>query len=142
MPFFLLLLLFPLIEIAVFIIVGGWIGVWATLALIVLGVLAGLLILRGQHDRMAQVMAGGLRRADPAVLLARGALTLLGGVLLIAPGFVSDALGLLLLLPPVQRLLTARLRGRVQTRSVIIEGDYTVDDPETPDRRLPPDRNP
>lgn len=141
MPIFVIFLLLPLVEIALFIVVGGWIGVWATLALIVLGVLLGVLILRGHRDRMAQVMAGGLRRVDPAVFLAQGALTLLAGLLLILPGFLSDAVALILLLPPVQRLLTARLRGRVRGRAVIIEGDYTVDDPTDPAPRLPPDRD-
>ena len=141
MPFFLLFLALPLIEIALFIVVGGWIGVWGTLALIVLGALAGVLILQGQRDRLAQVMAGGLRRVEPEVFLARGALTMVGALLLILPGFLTDALGLVLLLPPVQAAVARRLRGRVQSRSVIIEGEYVVDDPDHPQPRISGDRD-
>ena len=132
MPILLILVLLPLVEIALFVAIGGRIGVWAVLALVVLGALAGVAILRG---RLARLQALSHASEDPARLLAGGALTALGAALLIAPGFLTDALGLVLLLPPVQRLVADRLMPRTrvwQSRTTVIEGDYVVEDPDGP----------
>jgi UPF0716 protein FxsA len=132
MPVLLILILVPLIEIALFVAVGGWIGVWGVLSLVVLGALVGVGLLRGRLARVpALLQAGG----DPARLLAQGAMTAIGAVLLIAPGFLTDILGLALLLPPVQRAIARRLaraapQGRWQ--ATVIDGEYRVHDAEPP----------
>ena len=73
---------------------------------------------------------------DPGRPMAHGALVMIAGVLLILPGFFSDAVGLLLLLPPVQTLLARRLlKGAVTLRAGqppdedVIEGEFTEDPP-------------
>lgn len=129
MPILLILILLPLVEIALFVAIGGRIGVWPVLALVVLGALTGVAALRG---RLAQLQ--GLTRApeDPARLLAAGALTAMGAALLILPGFLTDALGLVLLLPPVQRWVADRVLPRMtvhRSRATVIEGEFTVHDP-------------
>lgn len=99
----------PLLEIALFVVVGGQIGLWLTLAWVLLSAVLGVLILRLTMARQAL----GLRdMRDPARLAAGGAMGMLGGLLLILPGFFTDALGLLLLLPPVQMLIARRIAGR------------------------------
>lgn len=136
MPVLLILLLLPLVEIALFIAVGGWLGLWPTLALVVLGTLGGVLILRGQHDRALRMMRGGLREVSPGTFLAQGAFRMFAGILLIAPGFFTDAIGLILLVPPVQRMILRGLGKGVSVHTMhvrregeIIDADYEVHEP-------------
>jgi UPF0716 protein FxsA len=142
MPVLLILLLIPLVEIALFIVVGGWLGLWPTLALVVLGALAGVLILRGQHDRALQMMQGGLRHVAPGTFLAQGAFRMFAGMLLIAPGFFTDVIALILLVPPVQRMIVRTLGKGISVNTVhvhregeIIDADYEVYEPR---RDAPP----
>jgi UPF0716 protein FxsA len=148
MPLVLIFLALPLIEIALFIVIGGQIGLWPTLTLIVLGGLAGILILRVHKARAILVMQRGLRDVSPGTFLAQGAFQVVGGLLLILPGFLSDAVGVLLLLPPVQRAILRWVRARVEVREMhvrtggsptrdpggeIIEGEYEArEEPRTP----------
>lgn len=108
----------PLVEIAAFIAVGKAIGILATLGLVVLAVVAGALILRLRGFALPVQMRAALARGEmPASVLADGVVTSIGAVLLIVPGFVTDVVGLMLLLPPVRHLLfrLARRHMRVAT---------------------------
>lgn len=109
------LLAIPLIEIGLFIEAGGLIGLWPTLALVLLSAVAGILVMRMQGvqaaDRLRASLAGPGNPAEP---LGHGALMLLAGALLLVPGFFTDALGLLLLVPPVRGALLRRLAARVR----------------------------
>jgi len=136
MPVLLILLLLPLVEIALFIAVGGWLGLWPTLALVVLTTLGGILILRGQHDRALKMMQGGVRNVSAGTLMAQGAFRMLAGMFLVLPGFLTDALALILLMPPVQRMLLRALGARMTVATMhvrregdVIDGDYEVHDP-------------
>jgi UPF0716 protein FxsA len=111
---FALFLAVPLIEVALFIEIGGLIGLWPTLGLVVLTAAAGALVVRAQGARALDDLGRALATlADPARPLAHGAMILSAGVLLLTPGFFTDALGLLLLLPPVRETAFARLRARM-----------------------------
>ena len=114
----------PLVEIAIFVQVGGWIGLWPTLALVVLTAVLGTWQLR------AQGLATLLRARDqvdrgalPARELFDGACLLVAGALLLTPGFVTDGAGFLLFLPPVRDLLRELLaryvRVSMETRSFV-----------------------
>lgn len=129
MPVFLLLLAVPLIEIALFVVLGGVLGLWLTLFFVLGSTVLGAVILR----RGGQV--GQPRSRDPMMQMAGKGLSLLAGLLLIVPGFFTSALGLLLLLPPVQRLMVVllgqrlsasgfRFRRATAQQDDIIEGDY------------------
>lgn len=149
MPVLLILLLLPLIEIALFIAVGGWLGLWATLSLVVLGVLAGVLILRGQHDRALRMMQGGLRDVSPGTFLAQGAFRMFAGMLLIAPGFFTDAIALILLVPAVQRWIVRSLGKGISVSTVhvhregeIIDAEYEVSEPRHDTRPRTPIEGP
>ena len=127
-----------LAEIALFVWVGGQIGVWAVLALVVLSALGGVLALRGRLGSLPALARGG---AAPGRLLVAGALSVVGAGLLILPGFLTDAMGLALLLPPVQRALIRALgrgleRARADGRVTVIDGSYQVHDPDA--GQLPP----
>ena len=151
MPVLLLFIALPLIEIALFIAIGGQIGVGATLALILLSALLGASILRGQQARAVAMMQGGLR-IEPGTFLAQGAFRALAGLLLILPGFLTDALGLVLLIPPLQRAVVRAIgaratvaTGHVYRNDDVVEGEFTVREPGRapldPDRRIDDQRH-
>lgn len=145
MPILLIILLFILVEIALFVLVGGRIGLWPVLALTLLSVLAGLGVLRMQGARSAALARGALRNVSPGSFLAQGAFAVLGGVLLLLPGFLTDMLGIALLMPPLQRLLMRTLAARLEPqrppseagKAEIIEGSFRVDDDVAPGRQQP-----
>jgi UPF0716 protein FxsA len=96
----------PLLEIAVFIQVGGEIGVWPTIGATILTALAGSRLLRTQGLAVlmrarAQMDQGQL----PAREMFEGVCLVLAGALLLVPGFVTDTIGLLLFIPPIREVL-------------------------------------
>lgn len=99
-----------LAEIASLILVGRGIGLLPTLLLVVLAALAGAAILRRQGGDALRAMQASLRDGrDPRASLLRGGFRVAAALLLIAPGFLGDAVAVLLLLPPVQRALARAL---------------------------------
>jgi UPF0716 protein FxsA len=105
----------PLIEIALFIQVGGLIGLWPTLAIVVLTAIIGTALVRHQGMRAL----GDLRRSfetlnDPGTPLAHGAMILLAGALLLTPGFFTDAVGFVLLIPAARGALLRWFASRVR----------------------------
>jgi UPF0716 protein FxsA len=117
----------PIVEIALFIIVGGWIGVVSTLALVVLSALAGLLLLRGQGGGAAAMMRQGVTQPDdPSEQIVHGAMIFLAAMLLIIPGFLTDFLGLVLLVPQVRRSAFSALRRRARMQGMVVEVSSTT----------------
>ena len=104
-----ILLLFigtPIVEIAVFIGVGGEIGVWWTLLLIVATAVAGTTILRRQGlATLRRARESVARNEFPVNEVFDGACLLVAGLLLLTPGFVTDFVGALLLIPPFRALI-------------------------------------
>ena len=150
----------PLLEIAVFIEVGGMIGLWPTLGLIVLTALLGTWQLRAQGlATLARARASMDRGEVPARELFDGLCLLVAGALLLTPGFVTDALGALLFIPglrdSLRRALGRHLAAKAETRVFVdgrevhgrggpggtIDGEYRdLTDkpaPDDDDRRLP-----
>ncbi|MDQ2065186.1 FxsA family protein [Xinfangfangia sp. CPCC 101601] len=111
MKIFTAFLLWPLAEIALFVLIGGEIGLWATLIWVVLSGVLGVSVLRMSALPMRETMQG-LRA--PAEGATRGLFMGMAGVLLILPGFLTDAIGLLLLLPPVQALFAQHVLSRLK----------------------------
>lgn len=148
--FKILLILFltiPIFEIYLIIKVGGMIGALPTIALLILTALVGAYVLRSQSFATIERVKQSLGRGEvPATGLLEGAILLVSGALLLTPGFFTDALGLLGLVPVVRRALAARLlkrfavaavggvqqtyqsEARSSTRSTrVFEGDYRRD---------------
>lgn len=93
----------PIVEIALFISIGGALGLWPTLGTVILTAAAGTWLVRAQGLATLQ----GLRLSfaelrDPSEPLAHGAMVLVAGALLLTPGFLTDAIGFALLVPPVR----------------------------------------
>jgi UPF0716 protein FxsA len=111
----------PLVEIYVLIQVGQVIGPWWTILLLILDSLLGSWLIKREGGRAWQALRTALQTGRmPARELADGALILVGGTLMLSPGFVTDALGILLILPftrPVaRRLLTRMVAQRLVSR--------------------------
>ena len=100
MPLFLALLAVPIIEIALFIQVGGLIGLWPTLAIVLLTAMLGSQLIRAAGLGAFLALRSSISdMRDPTGPLFDGAMILLSGALLLTPGFLTDSIGLLLLIP-------------------------------------------
>ncbi len=136
------LLLLPFAEIAVFVAVALKLGVLAALALTILTSLAGMSVIRhaGKTEVARVRTAFGERTITRKELDGRGFLTVLGGFLLVLPGFITDVLGALLLLPPTQQLIGAALRRAVARVDRASGRPDVVDLPPDQWRRIPEER--
>jgi UPF0716 protein FxsA len=106
--------LMPLAEIAGFIIVGKMVGVWATLALVILSAVLGAALLRIQGIGILQRISAESRNGgDPGREMVHGAMIVVAAFLLMLPGFISDIIGLLLFIPAVRELAWKILRKRI-----------------------------
>lgn len=157
MPLLLLALLIaiPLVEISVFIEVGARIGGLATIVITVLTAVVGLYLVRLEGlivlTRMRNSMAMG---EIPLEQMFHGFFLFLAGILLLVPGFVTDAIGALLLLPVIRSLLARPAIARMLTGfpppptyrdragHIIIEGQFEEEDDERENhpRRIPEDK--
>ena len=108
----------PLIEIALFIQVGGWLTLWPTLAVVIATAAIGTVLVRRQGIAVLRQAQRALDElGDPLAPLAHGALILLAGALLLTPGFLTDAVGFVLLVPAVRTSVLAwALRNGVHLR--------------------------
>ena len=106
--------LMPLAEIAGFIVVGKAIGLWATLALVILSAFLGAALLRMQGIGILQrISAESQAGGDPGREMVHGAMIVVAAFLLLLPGFISDILGLLLFIPAVRDLAWHHMKKRI-----------------------------
>ena len=148
---FLIFVAVPIIEIALFIQVGGFLGLWPTLGIVILTAMVGTNLLRSQGLAALSRLQGSVGAGEnPLNPIAHAALILVSGVLLLTPGFFTDSIGLALLLPPVRAALIRWGATRIlQSNTVVftngqsssfrsdtnldesaVEGDFTVVDDE------------
>lgn len=153
----------PIIEIALFIQVGGWIGLWPTLAIVILTAVAGTALMRSQGAHAwLEIQRSFAELRDPTRPLAHGVMILIAGMLLLTPGFFTDTVGLLLLIPAVRNVVMRQIGRRIQMTRVemrtatmrrephrppygdgVIDGEYFVaDEAPEPGRPNPPDLPP
>lgn len=145
----------PLLEIAVFVAVGGQIGLWPTLGAVVTTALAGSVLLRVQGLSTLYRAREHMERGElPVTELFDGVCLVFAGALLLTPGFVTDGVGLLLFLPPFRAAVRRGLASLVAARGSVhtfhgpgpdggppggttIDGDFTVvdEDGDDPPRR-------
>ena len=160
MVFLWIFVLLPVIEIALFVTIGGEIGVWATLAWVLLAAMAGVALIRWQGARAALDLQQSLNDLrDPSASVAHRTLLVLAGFLLIVPGFFTDVLAGFLLIPAVRNLVLRQIASRAKAGmnqagvrftygypagqggsrdSGVIDGEYVVqDDPYPAQTGLP-----
>jgi len=111
----------PILELYVIIQVGQAIGVWPTLALLFADAILGSLLLRhqgrGAWRRFNETLA---ERRFPGREVVDGVLIVVGGTLLLTPGFVTDIFGLILLIPPSRAIVRRLFRGYIGRRFVVV----------------------
>ncbi|HLM19786.1 MAG TPA: FxsA family protein [Acidimicrobiia bacterium] len=146
----LLLVLWPVVEIAVFLQVVAWIGALNTVALMVAISLCGAWLVKrqgvGTLARMRAELDDGRIPTGP---MTDGGLLAAAGFLLLVPGFVTDVFGLALLVPPVRggvrrglgRRFTART-ARLRRAPGYLDVEGTQSNPQSPDRWDPPELSP
>lgn len=127
--FFLLFLLIPLIELYVLIQVGSVIGALPTILLTITTAIVGVALMRSQGVATMQNAQASMAVGEvPQLALMEGVFIFLGGVLLFIPGLISDAIGLLFLIPFVRRgLIRQSLKGyqaKGHFRYQNSQGDY------------------
>ena len=147
----------PLIEIALFIQVGGLIGLWPTLLIVVVTAIVGASMVKSQGaSAMADLRRSLNELGDPTEPLAHGAMILFSGALLLTPGFFTDAVGFALLVPGVRSWVSRQVRARIKVQRFemgpgpaprpgpsdrVIDGDFEdVTDSARPTHR--PERGP
>ncbi len=147
---FCLFVAIPIIEIAFFVQIGGWLGLFPTLLIVIITAALGAILVRSQAiATFGNIKNGFLTVDNPDKTLADGVMILFAGALLLTPGFFTDAFGFLLLTPwfraqtfkfiknkvGFQRSVMGtnsysshRRYGRNPNKSVIIEGEYKEED--------------
>ena len=149
----LLLLLFigiPLLEITLFIQVGGAIGLGWALAIVIITAILGAAMVRAQGAQAMMNLRGSFSELqDPTENLAHGAMILFSGALLLTPGFFTDFIGFALLIPAVRTAVYKRVREKVNVQSFqmgpddqpkpraqrpdgVIDGEFEEVDPDNP----------
>ncbi len=125
MPILLILVIWTLLEIAVFVKVGAYLGAFGVVVMTLLTAMVGIAVVRLQGLTLLKNMQDDwLHGRDAMETTLDGGLLLLGGVLMLVPGFVSDVLGAILLIPWVRRwLVRANRRERLNRwgRTIVIQ---------------------
>lgn len=116
-----LFIVVPIVELYVIIQIGSAIGVWPTIALLLADAVLGSLLLRHQGRGAWQRFNAALaERRFPGREVADGLLIAVGGTLLLTPGFVTDILGAIFLIPPTRAIVRRLLRGYMGKRFAVV----------------------
>lgn len=151
MPFFIIFILIPIVEIYVFMLVGEEIGILTTLLLALLTAILGGIIIKYQGLATLHAVQESVRNGKaPMAEIFDGFCLVAAGATLITPGFVTDTIGFLLLVPAVRRFLRHQIGKHIEMRSMndispggpyapqdpgVIEAEYTrVEDEDEPKR--------
>lgn len=124
---FLLFVLVPIVELAILVRLGSWIGFWPTLGLVLLTGAVGAWLAKSQGLRLVRAIQAELAAGRiPATHLVDGLLVLIGGVVLLTPGLLTDVLGILLLFPPSRAAFRRAISVRLQRMVKSGEVTYTI----------------
>ncbi len=129
----LIFFLTPIVEMYLLIEVGGYIGAWPTIGLVMITAVIGVTLLRIQGLSTLTRGVGRLQGGEiPAREMIEGLLLAVAGALLLTPGFVTDGIGFVLLTPPLRAAIADRVLARVQVMDATagiygagMRGDFT-----------------
>ena len=118
---FLAFLIIPVIEISLFYVVGSQIGIWPTLTIVLVTAIVGsYLVTRQGRQTWIRIRREISAGRSPTPHLAHGAMILVAGTLLLTPGFLTDAVGLLLMVPQFRERLRGWFVDRLESRWVVV----------------------
>ncbi len=133
--FFLIFVATPILEIVLFIQIGGLIGIFPTIVIVIVTAIVGSVLLRVQGMAVMQRTSLALRAGElPVDPVIDGMSLLVAGALLLTPGFFTDAVGFLLFVPPLRRALARR----IFTHMIRSGHVFVMDDGEPGGRGKPP----
>jgi UPF0716 protein FxsA len=140
-----LLLLYLVVEVAAIWAVASMVGALWTIVLLLAGAFVGSWLARREGGKAIRSLMGAARAGESGhQQVTDGMLVALGGLLIFLPGFVTDVVGVLVMLPPTRTVLRKawlrRLERTVRVRSqriVVVDGEVIGDDQPTPERGLP-----
>ena len=122
----LLFIALPILEIALLIRAGQFIGFWPTLGIVIATAIAGTYLLRQQGFQILRRLSSDLNAGRPPLEpIADGAMLLVAGAFLMTPGFVTDAAGLLLLVPQTRTLIRRAIVQRILSSPDIVVDVFT-----------------
>ncbi|MFA0088516.1 FxsA family protein [Vibrio sp. 10N.261.51.F12] len=117
-----LLLLFicvPIIEIGLFIQVGGFLGLWPTIGLVLITAFVGATLVRSQGLQTLMSVQNRLQQGEmPAQQIVEGVMLAVSGVLLLTPGFMTDAMGMVVLIPGPRAMIAKYLMSKVAVNTM------------------------
>jgi len=116
----------PIIEIALFIQIGGFLGLFPTLTVVVLTAIAGTYLVRAQGlSVLSQLQSRFREMNDPSQPLTHGAMILFSGALLLTPGFFTDFVGFLLLIPNVRAAVFQKVKERINIQKANFKSSFS-----------------
>lgn len=120
--FQILLLLFicvPVIEIALFMQIGGLVGFWPTISIVLVTAFCGATLVREQGIQTLMSVQNKMQSGQmPAQEIVEGVLLAVAGILLLTPGFLTDFLGFILLFKPSRVMVALKLMQHVKVQTV------------------------
>ena len=133
-----LFILVPIAELAIFIALGDKIGLWPTLAIIIITGFLGAALTKSQGARAIQRFRQASAEGRlPHREVTDGLIILVAGAVLLTPGFLTDTVGFLLLVPPVRALVRGRLAAYLKTKIRVVTPNMPTA-PMDPDPAPPP----
>lgn len=119
---FIAFLVVPIVEIVLFLYVGNWIGIWPTIATVVVTAVLGSFFVSKQGRLTSQSIMTKINRGEvPTASVVHGAMILVAGALLLTPGFLTDLVGFALLVPGVREAIRQWFFRRRDSGWVIVE---------------------
>ena len=121
-----LVVVLPLLELYVIVQVGQQMGLLPTIALLIIVSAAGTSLVKREGLKIFRDFTEAIRRGEePSVQIVHGVCILVAGVLLLAPGFVSDMVAIALLLPPTRSLITLLVLRRSRAKITVIRATHS-----------------
>lgn len=132
---FIVFVVLPLSELILLLKVGAWIGLWKTIGIILVTALVGATMWRSQGLSLLWAIRDRLRRNElPAREMIEGVLVLVGGAFFLTPGFITDTMGFVLLIPTTRTIVLGWLREWLERQAeegrvdVYVSGGFLDDE--------------